>query len=600
MRIVLVTLILLAAQGTSAQTPAARAAVMRALPVLQRSADVFVRERACVSCHHNVLPIMALRLARERGVPVDQGILRTVEDRTFRELRGTDALDEAIQGVNLSDPTPNDSFLLMAAGAAGHPRDLVTEVYARRLIAWQREDHWKTSDFRPPHSSSTFTATATAVRAIRLYAPPELEAEARSAIGRATSWLTGAKTESTEDAAFRLLGLVWADAPERARALARGDLESRQTADGGWPQLSASRATGAGSAESDAYSTGQALVALHTAGTPTDDRRWQRGLTFLLRTQARDGTWRVRTRMKSPATVSPPYFDVAFPYQKDAFISYAGTAWAVMALLSVVPPQPSAPSPQISAALPFPPWLRTALFSPVTDLERLLDAGLSPQSATPGGTPLLMASATDPAKVALLLERGADPATRAPSGVDALTVAASYRGTSASVRRLLAAGAPPAPPAGVRVTHTPLALASMSGDLETATELLARGAAPSAVGLAESITFDNPHITRLLLERGADASIEERTGVTLLHWAVITNRPDAIPLLVAAGLDVNRKDSFGFTPLMYAATINQGHTRLIGALLAAGADRGVRNHEGRTAQEQARHLGHDALADALR
>jgi ankyrin repeat protein len=202
--------------------------------------------------------------------------------------------------------------------------------------------------------------------------------------------------------------------------------------------------------------------------------------------------------------------------------------------------------------------------------------------------------------VALLLVRGADPATRATSGVDALTVTASYRGTSASVRRLLEAGAASGPPPGVRVTHTPLALASMSGDLETATALLARGAAPSAVALAESITFDNPHITRLLLERGADASIEERTGVTLLHWAVITNRPGAIPLLAAAGLDVNRKDSFGFTPLMYAATIDQGHTRLIEALLAAGADRGVRNHEGRTAPEQARRLGHAALADALR
>ena len=140
----------------------------------------------------------------------------------------------------------------------------------------------------------------------------------------------------------------------------------------------------------------------------------------------------------------------------------------------------------------------------------------------------------------------------------------------------------------------------MSGDLDAATELLRRGAEPSAVALAESITFDNPHVTRLLLERDADATIEERTGVTLLHWAVITNRPGAIPLLVGAGLDINRKDSFGFTPLMYAATIDQGHTRLVEALLAAGADRGVRNREGRTAREQARRLGHGALGEALR
>jgi ankyrin repeat protein len=444
------------------------------------------------------------------------------------------------------------------------------------------------------------------VRAIRLYAPPELQSEVATAVDRAAAWLTSARTASTEDAAFRLLGLVWARAPADARVLARRDLESRQTADGGWPQL-----PGSGTDRADAYSTGQALVALHTAGTPTHERAWQRGLSFLLRTQARDGTWRVRTRMLSPATVSPPYFDAAFPYEKDAFISYAGTAWAVMALLSALPPQPSealprsttAPASQASAGPPGwqgPAWLRTALFSPAADLERLLDAGLSPRSTTAGGTTLLMAAATNPTKVSLLLARGADPAARAPSGTDALTVAASYRGTAASVRRLLDAGVAPAPPPDVRVKHTPLALASMSGDLETVTELLARGAEPSAVALAESITFDNPHVTRLLLARGADASIEERTGVTLLHWAVITNRAEAIPLLAAANLDVNRKDSFGFTPLMYAATIDQGHTRLVEALLAAGADRRMRNQEGRTARQQAQHLGHSVLARALR
>jgi hypothetical protein len=51
---------------------------------------------------------------------------------------------------------------------------------------------------------------------------------------------------------------------------------------------------------------------------------------------------------------------------------------------------------------------------------------------------------------------------------------------------------------------------------------------------------------------------------------------------------------------MYAATIDQGHTRLVEALLAAGADRRMRNQEGRTARQQAQHLGHSVLARALR
>src|SRR5215469_11748170 len=100
----------------------------------------------------------------------------------------------------------------MAAHDAGLAPDLTTAVYARRLVRWQRNGHWVTSDFRPPHSSSVFTATATAVRAISLYMPDELRSERNACIQRARQWLVRTKPQSTEDAAFRLLGLVWASA----------------------------------------------------------------------------------------------------------------------------------------------------------------------------------------------------------------------------------------------------------------------------------------------------------------------------------------------------------------------------------------------------
>jgi Ankyrin repeats (3 copies) len=194
------------AQGASAQSlPEARTAVTRALPLLQRSAATFVAQRACVSCHHNSLAILTLRLARQRRFDVDSKTLDAVEAKTFRELRSANALDDAVQAANVSDPTPNDSYLLLAARAAGVPRDLTTGVYARRIARWQRDGHWITSDFRPPHSSSLFTATATAVRAMHFYLPEELSAERDAAIRRARDWLVATGTQSTEDAAFRLL-----------------------------------------------------------------------------------------------------------------------------------------------------------------------------------------------------------------------------------------------------------------------------------------------------------------------------------------------------------------------------------------------------------
>src|SRR5262249_9616269 len=158
-----------------------------------------------------------------------------------------------------------------------------------RLIRWQRDGHWITSDFRPPHSSSSFMATATAVRAISFYTPEELRAERDAALKSARRWLAESKPTSTEDASFRLMGLVWCGAPRQEIDAAASDLRAMQKPTGGWAQVAHS--------ESDAYSTGEALFALHEAGMPTGDPSWSKGLKFLLSTQAKDGTWRTRTRM---------------------------------------------------------------------------------------------------------------------------------------------------------------------------------------------------------------------------------------------------------------------------------------------------------------
>ena len=118
------TLVALHPAAAADPAPDARAAVERALPVLQRSAKTFVANRSCVSCHHNILPILTLRLARGRGFTIDQATLAEIERKTFRVLTNPRAFDDAVQGTAVSDPTPNDSWLLVAARAAGLPPDL--------------------------------------------------------------------------------------------------------------------------------------------------------------------------------------------------------------------------------------------------------------------------------------------------------------------------------------------------------------------------------------------------------------------------------------------------------------------------------------------
>src|SRR6185295_11673436 len=99
------------------------------------------------------------------------------------------------------------------------------------------------------------------------------------------------------------------------------DLTTAQRPDGGWAQLT--------SLQSDAYATGEALVALREAGVRPDDAAYRRGVQFLLSTQLVDGSWFVRTR-SHPTQI---YFESGFPHGANQYISAAATNWATLALL---------------------------------------------------------------------------------------------------------------------------------------------------------------------------------------------------------------------------------------------------------------------------
>jgi len=146
-----------------------------------------------------------------------------------------------------------------------------------------------------------------------------------STVRGAAAWIAAARPVTTEDRAFQLLGLTWtAEKPgqkTQSMLAAGAALIALQGSDGGWAQLP--------TLASDAYATGQVLMALKTAGILSSNQAvYQRGVQFLLRTQSTNGAWYVRSR----AIPLQPYFDSGFPYGPDQFISAAATNWAVMAL----------------------------------------------------------------------------------------------------------------------------------------------------------------------------------------------------------------------------------------------------------------------------
>jgi hypothetical protein len=154
------------------------------------------------------------------------------------------------------------------------------------------------------------------------YAPEGRREVFDEQIERATAWLVDAPSSTTiEEAAFRLLGLGWGGAPVARRISSVRDLIAVQRSDGGWAPLP--------TLESDAYATGQALVALNLGGgMPASHRRYQRGIEYLLKTQQEDGSWHVASR----ARPFQPYFESGFPHGKDQWISICATSWATMAL----------------------------------------------------------------------------------------------------------------------------------------------------------------------------------------------------------------------------------------------------------------------------
>ena len=586
------------------EEPELRAAAAKAIKLIQQSQAIWAKKETCNSCHHQLLPQIPIKLAREHGVPLDERVAQDTTANTFAYLKDLEAVVQGYDHIEVVF----DSWELVAAQAAGVRPNLSTSAAAQLIASRQLSDgSWPTIDERPPQSYSPFTATAVCAQAVRNYMPEQFKGEKESRLRRARGWLLNARPRTTEDQTFQLLGLRWTGGDEGVVKNAARQLLSGQCEDGGWSQLSA--------LASDAYATGEVLAALHdAAGIPTSDPAYQRGVRFLLKAQESDGSWHVSSRMHPPAPVSPPYFETGFPYQHDQFISAMATSWAAAALLNALPLK-TAEELRRPAALDIAPaeqpqWVEVALNGTVADLKKLLDAGMKPDSKTAEGTTALMFAARDIEKVKLLTERGADVNARAATGVTALMVAARYRGNVEVVRLLLKKGARSNAETGVEVRNdaTALFFAVMAGDVQTAGALLEAGArlgdrmkilgrfAQSPLMYA---VFLEPAMVEYLITRGTDPNEVDDEKISPLSWATIANNVRMVQSLLARGAQVNHVDNFGMTPLLYAASIDFGDTAVLEKLIAGGADVSAKNKDGLTALDLAKKYRHQASANLL-
>jgi ankyrin repeat protein len=310
-----------------------RAAMVReraqlSINLMQRSSgaflqNAFVRDQKCVSCHQQYIPALAYSLGRTRGLHVDDAELG-------RQLTAqlADWSAHAENARQMDHPAYGISFGLLELDGLHYAPDDTTEAIVRYLRDAQCNDgSWREGAGRPPIEESSISETALLVRALKLFPLAGEEKTAARSIQRALAWLRQAKPATLNERVFQLLGLGWGgESAGRLKSLVH-TIVADQRSDGGWAPLP--------TLESDAWSTGHTLFALHeVGGIGVSDAIYQHGAEFLLRTQFDDGSWWVKNR----TWPFQPHFNSQFPHGKDQWISAAGTAWATAALLLTLEP----------------------------------------------------------------------------------------------------------------------------------------------------------------------------------------------------------------------------------------------------------------------
>ena len=295
--------------------PQLTSAILRAFRPLQQQSPNFVKIGGCNSCHNQDLPVYAQLVARQRGIAVPGEIALAPETQNSERVFEHSGLLGA----------SSIGYEVMSRVGRQQPADAASDAMVNYLMAHQEPDgRWASRSNRQPLTAGDHHATAFAIFALRSYGRGAKTAEIRASIGRGVAWLEEHAPVSSQDAAMRLMGLIWGGADTAAVAKAADAVGKRQRADGGWSQLT--------TLASDAYATGQSLYALALAGMPVANPVYRNGVDYLLRTQATDGTWHVAARSKP----LQPYFESGFPYGRDQWISAAGTSWAAMALSMAV------------------------------------------------------------------------------------------------------------------------------------------------------------------------------------------------------------------------------------------------------------------------
>jgi len=249
-----------------------------------------------------------------------------------------------------------------------------------------------------------------------------------------------------------------------------------------------------------------------------------------------------------------------------------------------------------------------AAYSSSTDvMQWLIDAGADVNTAASNGATALMWAAGDPAKVKLLLARGAIVNAKTADGNTPLRVAIRHRNLE-SIGLLLAGGADLK-----AADQTPALLRGAYASEEPGVQrVLQRALAGADVVIKEAkdlrfsalaFNLSNAPALNALLDRGADPNEQyrfETLTISTLGLAGFTGEVDAVGSLLDRGANADAKGQRGLTALMLAAAGSRPSPAAVRLLLARTHDVNAMDEGGRTALDWALLQGETEVARLIR
>ncbi len=309
-----------------------RQAAQAAMQMVDASLAKFIEGAACLSCHHEGLGRWASGVAREHGLKTSpqvakaqsgrcNGVASAIKDMNVGALKDPEAM-KRLPLTEINELADGYAWLLAGMAGGGDPRDEAKGAMAMVMARQQLPDgSYLVTLPRVPLQGSLFTVTALAVKGMNHYGPAADKREIAERTAKARKWLATAEAKTSDDKAFRLLGLKWSGAGRAEIKRAADAIKADQHQDGSWSQVPG--------IPGDAYATGLALYALHAGGgVAVDSTAYAKGVKFLVRTQDDDGTWFVAKR----AIPANNYMDTGYPHGESQYASFDGACWAIMAL----------------------------------------------------------------------------------------------------------------------------------------------------------------------------------------------------------------------------------------------------------------------------